>query len=294
MMPLTRVLSLLVLLTTAFHQGAAAQGELGRFLPIDVGDEWVYEEFQSSDTLPVSGYVEFRVMGESTVEGARRLHVERQDVALDGTPGELAECTVEPGPGGLLQWVPGSDACSINGHLYRVEQINNVTYPDSVLIGGTYYALGSHGSFASGSSQGGGTTSNSWSYGEGVGFLGYSYTSSRPGQPTSFSGTRLIRATVGGVHYGSLAVTASTEPLPGAFTVETFPNPFVSGSWVSVSGASGPVTVEMFDVTGRRVLMTSLSRGASGFRLALRGAGVYILRATDADGRVGVRRITRL
>ena len=294
MLPLMCVLSLLVLLATAFYQGVAAQGDLGRFFPLEVGDEWVYERFQSSDALPVPGYVEFRVTGESTVEGTRLLHVERQEVALDGTPGEFDSCTVESGPSGQLHWPPGSDACSIDGHLYRVEQVNNVTYPDSVLIGEVYYALSSHGTFASGSSQGGGTISNSWSYGEGVGFLGYSYTSIRPGQPTSYSGTRLIGATVGGVHYGSLAVTTSAEPLPSAFAVETFPNPFVSESWVSVSGASGPVTVEVFDITGRRVLRASLNRGASGVRLAPRGAGVYIVRVTDADGRVGVRRVTRL
>ena len=291
----TRLLWLLLLAATSASQTATAQGSLAPYFPLEVGDEWVYQTYNASSA---QAYIEILVPRDTTVAGSRMLLLERRGISLNGTPGDRTTCGVEAGPDGLpvVRFVvPDGASCSVNEHFGRIHQVNSIQHPQSVEIGGVQYALVSTGSFSSGSSHGQTSTSTSWVYGEGVGFLGYRFSQTWGGS-TSTSGTRLVYARVGGVEYGSRPFPTASEahPLRSTLSVVAYPNPFSSEIRVAVTGASGPVIVELFDVAGRRVSTAVVGPAHPSARLMPDAAGVYFVRASDASGRVTVHRVTRL
>jgi hypothetical protein len=104
---------------------------------------------------------------------------------------------------------------------------------------------------------------------------------------------------VGGVEYGEHIPLAGEPPAgrPATLTLTTHPNPFLDRVTLDLTVPSPQaVTVEVFDVLGRRVYAEehAVSRVA---RLALDGRawapGVYVVRATAGDGQSAFTRIVR-
>lgn len=99
----------------------------------------------------------------------------------------------------------------------------------------------------------------------------------------------LLAARVGGVEYGD-ATLLSTAPMPdGVARVELYPNPFRSTVLLHLDLLmTGPSTVEVFDVLGRRVLRRDLGvqpAGSSEYRLDLAEvpAGLYVVRVSNGS-----------
>ena len=300
-MPLARLIGLSIFALTFAHETATAQETLNHYLPLEVGNEWTYQSFSLSG---LGAYHELRVSRDTTVAGIPLVLLEKWDVSIDGSPYSWAGCgigTDEYGRYSVYFVLPeGADqyACTVENHLFRVDQINNIQYPEYIEIGGTQYAVSSTGSFGSGSSQGGIFYSSNWRYGEDIGFL--DKTSSRDSEIVS--GVRLIHARVGEVEYGSRPFPTSTETptLESTLSVDVYPNPFSSESRLAIQGASGPVTVDVFDAVGRRVSRAVVSEAAVVSKAGMDlppvpdVAGVYVVRVVDAVGRVASCRITRL
>lgn len=108
---------------------------------------------------------------------------------------------------------------------------------------------------------------------------------------------------VADLHAFSGTVTATDTPAiapAAAFSLRTFPNPFAAAATVAfaLERPAARVTLDLFDVGGRRVTRRELgARGAGPHAVSLPGAdlpaGVYWVRL-DADGRAQARRVQRI
>ena len=88
------------------------------------------------------------------------------------------------------------------------------------------------------------------------------------------------------------AITGIADETPMQFGIEIAPNPIVEQGKVLINNAGGPVNLEAFDLSGKRVLEVSNVNDPS-IILDVRTlkSGVYIVRATNAKGQSVEQRI---
>ncbi|WP_456430241.1 T9SS type A sorting domain-containing protein [Rhodocaloribacter sp.] len=115
----------------------------------------------------------------------------------------------------------------------------------------------------------------------------------------NLSGSELKYAEVNGVVYGSpLFTSVETEAVPEQFGIETiYPNPFRDKATITWRlPKPSVITVEVFDVLGRRIWWERTemqAAGAGGYALRSRAwpAGMYLVRLTTERGAQSVRTV---
>ncbi len=290
---------------------AQAQGpvvDAARFSPLDVGDQWKYYSTELYGPVPVSIYSEWTVStvdrdtligGETYVvivteraptsgmENATRTTCAFNRVlgaAPTGTTTlpryDCSRALVLPPP---VPWTAGPTTITTGTSITLWDQSVPV---DSLLTFGSQQA---------GSGQA--YTSTSYRYATGIGFVSsrrWGRTHETPqGRDDFDDNTVLYEATIDGVQYGGFVVAADPAAAPAAgFSLSTFPNPSAGPIRVAAAGASGRVTIDVFDALGRHVDGGTV-QGAAPFTFRASAAGVYVVRATDEAGRVATERVVR-
>lgn len=109
----------------------------------------------------------------------------------------------------------------------------------------------------------------------------------------------LSYALVGGVAYGSSTVVSTEAPPTPAdgFSLQTYPNPATTHTTLHLDlTAPATVTVEVLDALGRRLHTEAhVVSGATQFPLDVSGwaRGLYLVRATTADGQTATAHVVR-
>ncbi|HLA63031.1 MAG TPA: T9SS type A sorting domain-containing protein [Rhodothermales bacterium] len=111
-------------------------------------------------------------------------------------------------------------------------------------------------------------------------------------------GSRLMYARVGGTTYGSPFVAAEAPLDHSTFALAATPNPATGPLVLTLAlPTAGPVTVEAFDVTGRRVHHAAPTLAAGAHTLDVDASawapGLYVVRATTTDGGTATARVVR-
>ena len=132
-------------------------------------------------------------------------------------------------------------------------------------------------------------------YASGIGHIGYE------GCAAWCWDVRLTYANISGVEYGEPNPVANEQEMPGqepSFAPRVYPNPAQGSIAIAlVLDGHQPVSVEVFDLLGRRVYSEEHVAGARETAIHLDGSdwprGLYLVRVTTADGQVATTRITR-
>ncbi|MGB3543897.1 T9SS type A sorting domain-containing protein [Rubrivirga sp.] len=254
------------------------------FLPLEVGDEWVYNE-SGSDT-------QHRQLGGATTRFSRvsRYRVVR-DTVVDGNPVHVVS-----GPGGESVFGGATDGSrwiveqlttidrllpsvpmflSFNGGVPLVERFTERTES----IGGISYTVRASPQccFAM--------------IAEGIGLIRLDRSWTGIGGSGGSRSVRLVYASVGGREWGRDPLRpVSSEDGPAARTpLSVSPNPVTDGVRINLGTESAAtVHVEVVDVTGRTVASTTM-RGGENHYLALPdlSPGTYVVRARSSEGHFG-------
>lgn len=304
---------LVLLLLTAGSAAAQSRIPLSRYYPLGIGDVWVYEHREGSyegqsGSPPFLGYVRREVARDTLIEGEPHALIKERRLDPDFEVESEILCVVRATDETFSQ-TPESCLSVQFSYLYsnmyeRAEQ--------EVEIGGATYGVDAEREYGFGHCGSGGTTCQSeWSsFATDIGLLnsGYDETYCSGGECSGSGSTRiLIYAEVAGQTYGSFPPPEDTpaeeeEPRSGLFIEldSVYPNPFTDAVTVSVRApALFRITVDVYDVLGRRVLAREL-RGSetqrSEHRLDLGGlpAGVYQVRVTSVTGQWASRSVTKV
>lgn len=256
-----------------FSVALPAAAQYHPFLPLHVGNEWVYEEKFEGET---TGFSTLTVTG-APLQGARELRCER--LSADG--GLLAETNVAvslPGFDVASPMYPAGCVGAVFGPgVTRADALIDVVYDEDVSVGAAaavvdsthHYAdhwfMGSHGS-----------GSISWEYASGIGMYAHSRTNCADSCTTVY--TRLVYARIDGVEYGARSV--GVEEGPAAVSFRLYPSP--AATHVTVEAPTS--TLSVFDLLGRRVAEVEAVAGQP-VRLDVSSwpAGLYVARTVDGD-----------
>ncbi len=269
-----------------------------RFYPLAVGDTWVYESCNTFDPENPCTEVSLSrrtVVGDTLIGGVEHALVETTS-GLDGeNPQRCAERLSETGE---IVWLGGPNCrppAALGLNLRDPGPAAVATYGPEVDIGGETYEPDSLVWFVDWEQ---GTYEHDVLFASDIGFVSDSYDFMGPGD---VGYVELRYAEVGGETYGSLPTASEGDGAVSAFTLgAAYPNPFRASTTLMLRLATtGTVTVEVFDVLGRRVLERSLGvqpAGQQPVRLDLGAVpvGVYFARATTASGQQATRRIVRV
>jgi hypothetical protein len=301
---------------------------LARMFPLAPGDRWEYaitRYWLAGDSMEVeTGERERWAVLEATVQGdTATALVEQVRWAADGTerPGALCRVTRRlllcTGCQDYLMIDVRSEQgrCTVPGvHLERAAAVGSFpvregyAWPEPYLIGGIPYdleiSLANDINLEIGQPFPEILVTSFWLSGRDVGMLFARWDHARPNPDgwTRECKYELVYAEVGGVTYGvpPRAEVASPMEVPEAFGLKAaYPNPFREALTLRiVQPRAEPVTVEVFDLLGRRVLRAEMEEAEPGtWVLAIDGrvlaSGTYVVRATTASGASATRRVVR-
>ncbi len=294
-------LSVLLLATTAAAQPPVVNP--ARFAALNVGNRW---EYTVADTLDGTArpltYSVATVDGETDIGGNRYVVVTYQtfDAASAATSPRYTcaySPTLGPAPAGATT-LPDYD-CNRQVALPPTLPFapTTITPGATVEIGAQSVPVDSLLSFGNQSSGSGGQYSAYvYRYATGIGFVslrswGAGHVTAQ-GQSTFKNRTALSFARIGGVAYGASVVASETELSAAAFRLLTAPNPSAGPVRIATTGATGRVTVDVFDALGRRVDGGTV-QGDAAFTFRASAAGIYVVRVTDEAGHVATQRVVR-
>lgn len=294
-------ISVLFLATAAAAQPPA--GDAARFAALDVGNRWEYTVADTLDGMarPLT-YSVAAVDGETTIGGNRYVVVTYQTFdAGHAATSPRYTCAYSPtlGPAQAgATTLPNYD-CSTQVALPPTLPLapTTVTAGATVEIGAQSVPVDSLLSFGNQSQGSGGQYSAyAYRYATGIGFVslrsrGTGHVTAQ-GQSTFRNIMALSFARIDGVAYGASVVASEIEPSAAAFRLLAAPNPSAGPIRIATTGATGRVTVDVFDALGRRVDGGTVSAGPV-FTFHASAAGVYVVRVTDEAGHVATQRVVR-
>ncbi|KAA9333032.1 T9SS type A sorting domain-containing protein [Hymenobacter busanensis] len=90
---------------------------------------------------------------------------------------------------------------------------------------------------------------------------------------------------IGADEFVGVNCTVATTSAKATWRTDVYPNPTAGALTLSISGATGPLTLEVLDVLGRPVHRVELKAGTSSYPLDLHGhaAGLYLLRLSNGQ-----------
>lgn len=108
------------------------------------------------------------------------------------------------------------------------------------------------------------------------------------GRPELLIGTESGGLLSYGAHLQGLAARAPAALPTPSFGFDLYPNPARDEATLTLPA---PARVEVLDLAGRRIRTAALPAGRQALSLRGLAAGLYLLRATTADGRAATRRL---
>ncbi|HLA63030.1 MAG TPA: T9SS type A sorting domain-containing protein [Rhodothermales bacterium] len=307
---------LLLALATPLRAQVADTTTASRYFPLGVGDVWHYDMMQEGGMAPTEyRYREVRtVVGETVIGGRtyRVIAIQRSNIPPSmpwPTPTTATfyvrwdEATARP----MRSSGSGPNESPFDGGGCRLDEAFPTSAEDprfvacpppldptgaitggygrTVDVGGLSYTATEKRFVYFGAVQ------THVTYAAGIGLLNTGFCENWCNEAT------LRYARVGGVVYGSPFVASEPGAAPAALTLTVTPNP--AGGPLTLTLAlpvAGAVTVEAFDVTGRRVYLVTPSLAAGAHTLDVDAAawapGVYVVRAT-ANGAMVAARVVR-
>jgi len=280
-----------------------------RYLPLPVGAVWHYSYWQEDCTMfPICdtrtiGSGTRRVVGDSLVGGHLYAVVQSEGLAAEGFPTGTGrpldlvrfDTTAAHGVARLedgteVYWPAPILRCPLNA-AFGVEAVcgggtrAHVSYDGIEVWVGHGIAMARVKRFVLGGAA-------SSMYGNGLGLVAETF------GDVGGSGYHLTSARVGGLTYGTITA-AEAGPPPAAPGLRVLPNPVRGRATLHVAlPAAGPVRLEAYDATGRRVHAVDVSARPAGTSTLTLDTGVwapglYVVRVTTADGQAATARLVR-
>ena len=273
--------------------------------PLGIGNRWEYVLTNAAVTPPaVTGYLVATVDGEVTVNGEPYRVLTRQQFAADRTPATArTTCAYNPARGTAPAGSTSLPDYSCVGQVGLPPPLpwssgpTTVTPAATVEVGSQSVPVDSLVTFGSqGSGTGGAYSATVYAYATGIGQVStreYGRFHQAAGGGVYDRLQTLVYARIGSRSVGASAVAGETSPpdAPGLALGAT-PNPFADEVRIEATGATGRVTLDVFDTLGRRVDGGTVE-GDSAFEFRPTAAGIYLVRATSATGQVATRRVVR-
>jgi hypothetical protein len=291
-----RMRIVLCVLSVCLGTGALAQEQTvdwRTFLPLAIGDEWVYREWGGSCDHQAYGGACREWSHENTYRVAR-------DTVVEG-----ASIHVVVGPGGEAVWGASADGSTLISRRLTYADSTRPALPpfpnegtvsaqrlQSVVerIGETDYTVGAF------------TSCCYWRVAEGIGTIRMDQSSQGSGGTRRWSNARLQYVRLGGAEYGTNPANAvASEPAPdGVYPVRVFPNPATYSARLHYDlPVAGTVRIDAVDVLGRVVWERPPVPEAAGGRVVpvplwRLPPGVYVLRVVADGDLVGTATVTRV
>lgn len=295
--------------------------DLSRFSPFEVGNYWEYETHDrrtGNNAYATSAYVSFEVLPDISIEGVIHRVIRGRSYTGNGTEIGSTDCAfpfTEEGAmadEGILvsQEGPGQAHCFRPViALWSETQLQGIEENTTVEVGSavhSVHAVGTYG-YEDGDAEVGGDGMQLRASDIGLIF----HQNRLWNQEQSGTGTqtytvtftaRLLRAELTTGNFGNTGVASEPSDQPGRLALTltaVYPNPSSRVLNVEASGvASGPASIELFDVSGKRVYVDvqTSSDGSLHHRLSLPAgpAGVFFVRVSDASGRVAISSFVRV
>lgn len=298
-----------------------AEFDLARFSPLEVGNYWEYEttdQRSGNNAYSTTAFVSFEVLPDVEIEDEPHRVIRGRSYRGDGSVIGSTDCAFQmTDHGGMAEeGVLVSQQGPIQGHCFRPvialwpeSQLASLEENATVVVGSATHdvdAVGVYG-YEDGDPQVGGDGMQR--RGSDIGLIFHQnrlWNQETVGQTTqtytiTFT-ARLLRAELTTGTYGNTGVAreASESPRPfGLSLAPLYPNPASDAIQIEASGLrSGPVHVEVFDLSGRRVHAEIRAASESDLRYTMHlppgPSGVYFVRVSDGRGRASIGSFVRL
>jgi hypothetical protein len=272
-----------------------------RLYPLAEGDLWQYRALlRSCIGMSCSEYLRFifrEVTGDTTVDGVRWA-VLHEEIVYDGVPtltGDYGARVVADSTGGRIERLYlGCANCALDVDA----PLPDSTSPDVVNIGGIDYPVPSLGEAVHFEDSGPNHYSHTSRYAADIGQVFHFKTWGGTGGLSGSQRAELEYAIVSGVTYGQHPVAVEDRNSGPVRTGTVWPNPVRSVAIVRLDRPlETPDVVEVLDVLGRRIALTSNLRWVNDSTLSIDASdwspGLYFVRLVGSSGSA-VARFTRV
>jgi|GEM_PF-6596831 len=299
---------ILLLVIASVGAGVSAQAVYDPldFAALQVGNRWEYlsSAGHTEATAAPLFYTLAEIPTTMVIDGETYFVLTQQRISLDGTPDQpLSHCAYHPtlGAATATQAQLPNYACPLlpspppapslqNGPTFVDTQVSFVVGP-TTYVADLMLRIGNQSQGSGGAYQ---AYTTRWVHG--LGYLSYALwgrthwagCQTNPADCDFWQSTRLAFARISGQTYGASVVAGDAPPALEGWSVQVVPTPAVGPWQVRLHGADGVSAIAVYDLLGREVYA-----GTSATRVPDLASGLYVLRATTADGRTATTRFVR-